>query len=58
MVLLRHGCPKQRQEALAGDVHEGAVVALERGMRQRHHRLYQVVQRLWFQRGVPCEGLR
>jgi hypothetical protein len=54
MVLLRHGRTKQRQETLAGDVHEGAIIALERGIRQRHHRLYQVVQSLRFQRGVPC----
>ena len=46
MVLLRHRRPKQGQEALAGDLEEGAVVALHRVLDQRQHGAHQVVHGL------------
>jgi hypothetical protein len=51
MVLLRHRGPKQRQEALAGDVEQGTVIALHRLLGQRQHVVHQAVHRL---RSEPC----
>ena len=46
MILVRHRRPKQRQEALAGDLEESALVALHRVLDQRQHIAHQVVHRL------------
>jgi hypothetical protein len=46
MVLLRHRRPEQSQEALAGDLEEGAAVALHRVLDQHQDGTHQVVHGL------------
>jgi hypothetical protein len=46
VILLRRRRPKQRHEALAGDLGEGALIALHCGLGQRQHVVHQMVHRL------------
>jgi hypothetical protein len=46
MILVRHRRPKQRHEALAEDLEEGAAVALHSVLDERQHVVHQVVHRL------------
>ena len=43
IILVRHRRPKQRQEALAGDLEEGAIIALHRVLDQRQDIAHQMV---------------